>query len=44
MKLNKRHDPEFVRREESRLHELIASLSEEETARLEEELTLTATL
>ncbi len=39
-KLNKRHDKEFIRREESKLHELIASLPEEEIARLEEELTL----
>ena len=43
MKLNKRHDKEFVRREESKLHELIASLSEEEIARLEEELILVPT-
>ena len=41
-KLNKRHDKEFVRREESKLHELIASLPEEEIARLEEELILVA--
>ena len=39
LKLNKRHDKEFVRREENKLHELIASLSEEEIARLEEKLT-----
>ncbi len=39
-KLNKRHDKEFIRREESKLHELIASLPEEEIARLEEELIL----
>lgn len=29
-KLNKRHDKEFIRREESRLHELIATLPEVE--------------
>ena len=40
MKLNKRHDKEFVRREEGKLYEFIASLSEEEIARLEEELIL----
>ena len=43
MKLNKRHDKELVRREESKLHELIASLSEEEIQRLEEELILVPT-
>ena len=40
MKLNKRHDKESVRREESKLYESIASLPEEEIARLEEELIL----
>lgn len=39
-KLNKRHDKEFIRREESKLHELISSLPEEEIARLDEELIL----
>lgn len=44
-KLNSiRHDMEFVRREESKLHELIASLSQAEKDRLEEELTLIPTV
>lgn len=39
-KLNIRHDKEFIRREESKLYELIATLPEDEIARLEEPLDL----
>lgn len=35
---------DFVRREENKLYELIDSLSQEEIAKLEEQLTLVATL
>ena len=38
------HDMDFVRREENKLYELIDSLSQEEIARLEEELILIPTL